>query len=91
MIFTGPLRIVADFRVADRLVDFKVVETLRAMVAALALLAELQEADIDKSRFRLKNESENGWLVKMQKVTIAPRSILTIEDATSNSSDGIIT
>jgi hypothetical protein len=44
----------ADFRVAGRLVDFKVVETLRAMVAALALLAELQEAGIDKSRFSLK-------------------------------------
>jgi len=52
-------------------------ETSRAMVA-LVLLAELLEAGTDKSRFRLKNESENGWLVKMQKVTIAPKRIFTI-------------
>ena len=71
------------------MVDFKVMETSRAMVA-LVLLAELLEAGNDKSRFRLKNESENGWLVKMQKVTIAPKRIFTIEHATSNTSDGII-
>ena len=59
------------------MVDFKVMETSRAMVA-LVLLAELLEAGNDKSRFRLKNESENGWLVKMQKVTIAPKRIFTI-------------
>jgi hypothetical protein len=80
--------ILADFRVAGRLEDFKAMEISRVMV--VVLLPELQEAGTDKSRFHFKNQSENLWLAKKQKVTIASKRIFTIENTTSNKSDGII-
>ena len=45
---------------------------MQEAMVAVALLGEVQEAaGADKSGFRFKNQSENLWLAKMQKVTIA--------------------